>query len=330
MPLFDIRSPQGHYFEWQQQVHKSYAGLLLPQAELHALHGGYGNMVFQKIERPNYDIWFSNYEIKKLLHTHSRADVPLIELSLLLQNNIAYHMPLGRIRHKQWQFNLMYSLAMDSKAQFDKDCFYTTLDFHAKEHFLDALMAIYPDLLGPFIEAVRNGREVFFYEQHLFASLQMLQTSQLITHLITQARINTVLLDLCVTILFGFAISCKLEMAGSQYRYDRKQEMEYRLKGVLANILSDLTKFAGIASYARQAGMSTTALKQNFKDYHGSTLKETWDKERLSRCFIEVVSTNKSFDEIALDYGFSDGAAFSKAFKRRFHFPPIFFRKTVS
>lgn len=223
----------------------------------------------------------------------------------------------------------MNSLCMDSHALFEKDSFYTTLDFHIEETFLDALMETYPDLLGPFVESVKYGKESLFFERPLYASLPMMQTSEIILHLISKPQVNGVLLDLCVTVLLGFAISCKLEMAGSNYRYDRKQEMEYRLGGVLANILSDLSHFGGIPYYARNAGMSTTALKQNFKRQYGTTVKETWEKERLSRCFMEVVSGNKALGEIAFDYGFSDTASFYKAFKRRFHFPPNFYRKTA-
>ncbi|WP_346238499.1 helix-turn-helix domain-containing protein [Niabella insulamsoli] len=329
MKLFDISALKGQRLEWADSMPNRYKGIVLPQASLHVVQGGFGNMVFQKIQRPKYALWFSNYEINKRIQTHSRAEIPFIELSLLLQSNISYSSSAGKIRHRQWQFNLINALSMDNRALFEKDCYYTTLDIHLERSYLYALFELFPDLLGPFIAAVESKKEVYLFDKHIYATLQMLQTTELITFLISQPQINAILLDQCVTLLLGFAVSCKIEMASSHFRYDKKQELERRLQAVLSHLLSDLRTFKGVRNYARTAGMSETYLKQHFKQHFKKTLRETWNKERLSRCFMEVVSTTKTFEEIAFDYGFSDSSAFYKSFKRYYQFPPNFYRKTV-
>jgi AraC-like DNA-binding protein len=330
MKLFDITSTQGFYFDWGDMPHQSFKGVILPGSSVHSIHGGFGNMVFQMINRPNFDIWFSNYQIIRRLQSHSRADVRMIELSFLLLNNIAYELRHGKVRQKQWQFNLMNSQSMDSKVHFEKDSYYTTLDFHVREPLLEALVLSYPETLTPFLESVYQNVDANFFDKPLFATFQMIQIIEIITHLISQPVVNGMMLDLSVSLLFGFAISCKMEMASSKFRYDRKQEIEYQLNSVLAMMLSDLSSFRGVPFYAREAGMSETRFKEHFNREFGSSPKARWQKERLLHCYSEVVSTNKTFESIAEDHGFADHASFTKAFKNEFHFPPIFYRKSLS
>lgn len=330
MKIFDMMSSQGYLFDWADAPDKNlYKGLLLPNTITHSVSGGFGVMVFQNVARAKYQIWFSNYKITRRIVTLSRADVKMIELSFLIQNNISYELRQGNINHKQWQFNLMNSLAMDSRVQFEENCLYTTLDFHISRDLLESFFEDYPDLVGPFLNGIDANRELLFFKEHLFATPQMIKVVEIILHLLSEPQLNGLLLDLCVTLLLGFAITAKFNTNQSNARYDRKQEIEYRLNAVLAKMLSDLKLFKGISAYAREAGMSSTAFKQNFVKTYGMSPMDVWQKERITSSFAEVVSSDKSITKIAYDYGYGDNAAFTKAFKKEYHLSPSFYRKAI-
>ncbi|MGF7230395.1 helix-turn-helix domain-containing protein [Arachidicoccus sp.] len=327
--LFDIQSDFGDYFGFENRVHKSYKGLILPGSELYSLHGDFGNMVFQGIFRPLYHIWFSNYETRQRRHTLSRAAYGSVELSMLIRSNIAYNLwqPSGRVLHKQSQFNLIHSTHMENKALFEKDSFYTTLDYHAQPLLLDMLYQQYPEIMYDFLNEIEAGRNVLFYPKHLYATLPMLQLARTITALLAEPILDTFLLDTSVILLFGFAIRCSLEMSSKRFRYDQKKEMDEKLNAALAALLSDLKKFRGIAYYARMVGMSATSFKKLFQLILNEGPYGVWNKNRMNEVFQDVVHTNLTFDDIAINHGFAGGDSLTKAFKKYHKVPPSYYRK---
>lgn len=70
-------------------------------------------------------------------------------------------------------------------------------------------------------------------------------------------------------------------------------------------------------SIAKSVGLSTRYVYQLFEDESTSLMKWIWNK-RLEQCRQQISSPamrNKSISEIAYDWGFSDAAHFSRAFK---------------
>ena len=323
-----MTSNRGHIFDWEKAPHSTYKGIILPNADVHSLHGGFGDLVFQDLLRKLYGLWYSNYQCAERFKTHSIADVSLIELSILLENSVAYTFAnnLGRISQKRGQFNIFNSLDMDSFVQFEKGALYTTLDIHPKLELLQILYGQYPELLDPLLNAIAARREYMFFEKPLFLTHQMIQLVDLILDLIKRPILDTFLLDLCVITLFGFAIACKLETSNKNVRYERKLDIQERLTG-LAQILIAEKQFRNISYYAREVGMSTASLKNHFRNFYGFGLEEFWRNEKMKSAFQEVVYTDKTIDEIAMDYGYCDSTAFTKAFKKIYKNPPSFFRQ---
>lgn len=327
MKIFDISSDLNHIFDWTDLPDASYKGIILPNAKIHSLHGGFGNFVFQHIPRKIYSLWFSNYECRQRFKTHSLADVRLIELSILLENSISYTFgnPLGRLHQKGGQFNIFNSLDIDNKVQFEKSAFYTTLDIHPDVELLMLLYEEYPELLDPLLEAIAAQKEYLFFEKPLFLTYPMIQLVDQILDLLKSTPLNTFLLDMCVVTLFALAVSCKLDMYSKNYSHERKQEIEQKLAGLMYLLLSE-EKFISTKYYAQHIGMSSSSLKQHFRKFYGSGLEEFWRKERMKKAFQDVVTSNIVIDALADKYNYSDGPAFTKAFKRIYKFPPSFYR----
>lgn len=72
---------------------------------------------------------------------------------------------------------------------------------------------------------------------------------------------------------------------------------------------------------------SASGLQKLFRYVFHSSVSEYTAKRRLSRASAELVSTDKSVTEIALDYQYGSPEAFSRAFKRFWGIPPSVFRR---
>ena len=138
--------------------------------------------------------------------------------------------------------------------------------------------------------------------------------------------IDYFLLDLAVVTLFGLALLCPLESAPDQIPYERMLEIRQDLNR-LAQMLIDEKKFRSLPFYAGEVYMSITSLQKHFHKIYGMGVEAFWRNEKMRKMFLAVVYCNKHLEEIAEEFGFSDGNALSKAFKKYYHQPPSFFKE---
>ena len=73
-------------------------------------------------------------------------------------------------------------------------------------------------------------------------------------------------------------------------------------------------------------GLSREYLARSFKKYMGNTFKEYLDSVRISNAYKELMNTDLSVLEVALDNGFNDSRTFIKAFKDVYHETPHKYR----
>lgn len=82
------------------------------------------------------------------------------------------------------------------------------------------------------------------------------------------------------------------------------------------------------ADLAKACFMSYSGLQKLFAYALGRPVSEYITKRRLSRASKELISTDKSITDIALDYQYNSPEAFSRAFKRFWGISPGEFRRT--
>ena len=81
---------------------------------------------------------------------------------------------------------------------------------------------------------------------------------------------------------------------------------------------------------AASIGIPTMALSYYIYEFAGKTFL-SWQSEcRMLRCRELLKDNNKNISEIAYECGYSDLAAMSKAFKKRFGVAPTVYRKKLS
>lgn len=331
MEMINLTSNRGHLFEWFKGPSQNFNGIIIPQANFHSVQGGFGDFSFQELVRPRYALWLSHYQCMERTKTHATADSSFLELSIFLEQNAAYIFPnnLGRTYQNRGQFNIFNTIDLDCYVQFERGAIYSTLDIHPKIELVENLFHLYPEIIEPLLNAINGHKEYKYFKKPLTLTYPMIQLLELILELIKESPINTFLLDLAVVTLFGFAIICKLETNIDKISYNRKLEIREDLRG-LANLLISEKKYMKTAYYAEKINMSPTSLKKQFHNLYGMGTKQYWLDHKMRSVFIEVVFSQKTMDEIALEFNFPDSPTFYKSFKKYFHNTPFFLRKLIN
>ena len=82
-----------------------------------------------------------------------------------------------------------------------------------------------------------------------------------------------------------------------------------------------------VAEVARQANVSTRQLHRRFMEVFGMSALDFLTRTRIQAASDELLETNRSISEIALDFGFCDQSAFTRQFKNQVGQTPLKFRK---
>jgi len=86
-------------------------------------------------------------------------------------------------------------------------------------------------------------------------------------------------------------------------------------------------EFLTLGFLSRKLGYSEFHTSRKFKQISGMQLRKYLQLRRLAFALIEVRDSNRSFLDIAIDYGFSSHEAFSRAFKASYGVAPNLYRK---
>jgi AraC-like DNA-binding protein len=84
----------------------------------------------------------------------------------------------------------------------------------------------------------------------------------------------------------------------------------------------ELEKFPSITQLSTLARMSTSKLKNKFKEVYGMKLYEFYNRNRLQKAKEWIEAGDTSVKEAAYKVGFSSLSNFSKAFKKEFGLLP--------
>ncbi|MGL6268509.1 MAG: helix-turn-helix domain-containing protein [Chitinophagaceae bacterium] len=91
-----------------------------------------------------------------------------------------------------------------------------------------------------------------------------------------------------------------------------------QISEVETQLLSNLSQAPTINQLARQAAMSPSKLKKQFKDVFGLPIYEYFQKNRMQKARQLLLEGNRSVKAVGMEMGFSNLSNFSLAFKKEF------------
>jgi methylphosphotriester-DNA--protein-cysteine methyltransferase len=117
--------------------------------------------------------------------------------------------------------------------------------------------------------------------------------------------------------------ACKLCRPDSTDPQTRQAQM-------LSVLLENALEFASVAEMAKAAHVSPAKLYTLFKQHRGVTPAEVLNRKRIEAACKQLLNSQKSVSEIALEVGFNSLSAFQANFKRLMQVPPLEYRKQRS
>ncbi|GAB3351015.1 hypothetical protein GCM10027566_08930 [Arachidicoccus ginsenosidivorans] len=327
--LFGFKADKFQYFDWQDSPYKGYNGIILPDAKVASLSGGFGNMLFQGILSPvaSYgNIWKSDYDIVEDFTGHASLDYRSIEVSLVLKSNIAhFHPSSGWKICKENYINLTHTMAMDNKTKFEKNVHYQSYDCHLNPIIFDQLMLFMPELVSPFLNDYNAGREISLFEGGMNPNSAIYYIAhQIITS--TNNGGSEALNNINLLLLVAQIFLAKAEMVQRRGARPEHKEALNTINGIKNLLITDQLAFHGINHYAKIAHMSNTNFKKHFKQQTGLSTFQFMQDEKLKQAIVKLLNTKESITSISRDLGYSDHRALGKAFKKQFGMSPKTFR----
>jgi AraC-like DNA-binding protein len=96
-----------------------------------------------------------------------------------------------------------------------------------------------------------------------------------------------------------------------------REEIEQMLK-IEELLLADMAKAPTINQLAREAAMSPSKLKKQFKDVFGQPIYEYYQKKRMQKARELLQEGNRSVKSVGIEMGFANLSNFSLAFRKEF------------
>lgn len=112
----------------------------------------------------------------------------------------------------------------------------------------------------------------------------------------------------------------------SPMRIYRKSQVDV-IKEVRNFLVSNISKRTTIEQLSSKFCISSTSLKNGFRDVYGKPISSYLKDERMKKAADLLISTDNSIQEISLQIGYENKSKFSTAFREYFGVTPVLFRK---
>ncbi|HLX92997.1 MAG TPA: AraC family transcriptional regulator [Puia sp.] len=299
--------------------------LMLPGFEAVHACGPYGKMEFFHLAGQDFDIWYSNYSVRKHSTFLACGNFPVLELHASLQSDITSWWDDWKqnVQHDQ-QFEISYIPFINNRTEFGQGKYYSTFDIHFKPSFLRNFCPQAP-ALSRFLDKVDKGLCANLFEAPQFLSPRMLTLVWAMLNCNVTPAFAERYFENCVQ-LYLIEVLDRSNSLGSPISQSSPYDIDLAI-AAKEIILGDLSEKYSIESLAKATGSNQWILQRSFKQHFGSTIFEYSQSARLELAKLQLLETNKPIQEIASQCGYHDHSNLTAAFRQKFGVSPAKYRK---
>ncbi len=297
----------------------------LPDSSLFSVSGDFGKLLLQQLPAGRFNIFYSQYHIKRDCRFYLATGEPSLELHFMEFNEIAFHLSgLGEVNAGEREYNITYLPYVESVTALKAGHFYSSFDIHFPLRFLIDLAAFHP-LVDAFLRQADQQKAYQYSSERHRASFEMLEIIRRIQiNEFSPPALYTYLDAKAVELLMLALHSLSVQVDGRiKFRKDDIEKMHEAEKIIMANLENPLS----LIGLARKVGVNDFKLKKLFPQVYGMTVFNYLMEAKMARARNLVLYTELAFSEIALQTGFKNIPNFNTAFKRKFNCNPTFMRK---
>lgn len=286
--------------------------------------GRWGTVIFQALVTDDFSVWYARYFIKAPTCLHIRSAMETRKLHMAFKNHLNME-PAGwdRIQLKEEQFDFSYFPVIDVKLRFEPGE-YAGFDINYSKTYLQRFI---PHLgsLQAFLQNTDGGIGCHLCATPLYASPQMLAVIKNMLQFKYTDALGLIYIESGVLALLTLAIR---EMGREKRRPSilTKADM-IRMEKLRDWLLENLYAPGSLCAIARRFAINEFKLKRDFKAAFGVSVFNFLLRVRMERAEKLLLETDEPIAGIAYMVGYSNGAHFSDAFKKRFGYSPNQLRK---
>jgi len=296
-------------------------------AEALGAFGAFGRMSFQQIKGDGFAVWYSNYFIDRDTSFTAGADQPVLELHFIFSRPVEYFLEgIGKSELLNGQFNITYTPYILNKVFLAGGTQFYTFDIHFEATFLEKFAASSPELSSLLEDVVTHTPANITKDAH-FATGEMI------------SLINSMLKNKYHGIYREFFIESQVVLLLLQVL--EKINADEAGSGMLKLTASDVERIVAARDYlilhmdnpvsviklARIAGINDFKLKKGFKQLFGNTIFRYLEEARLEKAMFLLRETDRPVADIGYFLGYMYPTHFSAVFKKKFGYPPGYFKK---
>jgi AraC family transcriptional regulator, exoenzyme S synthesis regulatory protein ExsA len=284
--------------------------------------------IFTEIKKNNF---FQKVEVSELLFVEYTCMVQEDKFGIWSNNNYFAFISSGK---KIWQ-TIYHSYEVE-----EGDIIFVKKGANlAHQFFNDDFCAIFMFIPDDFIKAFlkRNTRLLNTAQKHLSRQDAVLrvQPDELLknyrdsiqSYLLLPKKPNEQLLLLKFEELLLSLFSNEKHRELTDYFISLSQDRQYHMARVMEeNFAYNLN----LDDYAQLCHMSLSTFKKSFKEYYGTTPAAWLQARKLEHARHQVLNSELSISQLALESGFEDASHFIRLFKQKFDLTPLQFRQQHS
>lgn len=326
MPPIPIRLSRaaGENLVWKQQWPESYAGPILPQAEIYSLSDKVGELLVQQWENSRWMIRYFFFRFVKKVMVQEQFGNPGLWVRLMHEGSFSYRFSgYGKVRLKEKRYSAFYAAQAESLGYYDRNRDYQVLDLFFDSQMLQPLLELYPSL-EKFLRPAAQGKVNLLAPAMESSTGLWQQVNQLFNGSYTEnaARLYG---EETMTALLLQIVQELLEQPEPDIKFS-PAEMD-AIYAVRQIIEQDLKNHSSIGALARQAGINEFKLKRGFRQFFQMGIFDCLVMARMEKAKELLLDTDLPVKSIALEVGYRRLTSFVTAFRKCFGQSPGRLRK---
>lgn len=322
---FEILSPDGEDIFLTADVPDKYLKLLLKGATPFMAKCSFGDLLFNHYSGDGFDIWKSNYMIERDARVIGRANVPLLEFSVIYENSFSIDWKgVTNANLPCRQIELYYAPYMDAVTSFDGGRQFTTVDFHFHKDMLDLYSKDFK-LLGNFMDKVHRNEPAKLFDGQQFSSPAI---DRVIKEMINYKfhdelapgyydSYTHILLILLLERISGFnPLAQHYSVSDIEKAHEAKRLLTF-----------NYTESYTIKELCHRLQTNPYKLKRSFQYLFGTSIGKYKKSILMERAKVLLQSTDVSIDDISIELGYNSQQSFSTAFRNYYKVVPTHFRR---
>lgn len=319
----DITIPLGN----DLQTQKIPAGLeqyIIKGGQVYSVEGSFGSLLVQLVNLPNYELRYTILDCQESVSLRKeKKEMPKVEIAL--QNTMHWHYEgIGDTILEENTCAISYLPETEATGIFNAGSQYRTLEISISVEAFASLSYTIP-LIDSFLENARNEEPTSIKPATTKLTPHLLKVINDILRFSYTDKLLSLYGDNSIQGLIMLILrEASLMQENAISQPDRTDKME-RAKILLRN---SFKKYPGTEFIAKELGMNTTTLRENFATAFKTTLWDYWYQQRMEITG-RMLKEGKDIKEIVAETGFTSNNTFTRAFRNYFKQPPDEWRRNL-